>query len=40
MSVIVGSSWSAARTRACSFSHFRKILGVRGSGLGWGGGGG
>ena len=29
-------SWSAARTRACSFSHFRKILGVRG----WGGGGG
>ena len=29
-------SWSAARTRACSFSHFRKILGARG----WGGGGG
>ena len=32
----IACSWTAARTRACSFSHFRKILGVRG----WGEGGG
>ena len=36
--VPLACSWTAARTRACSFSQFRKILGVRGW-VGVGGGG-